>query len=236
MKYIVKFLVILSVLLPLGILLVAAVPEMHSLLSFSSYWIGLCNSIWLTVVIVVFQMLIAVPAAYGLARWRGRIRNGIYFLYCLLNVIPCQAMLLPNYLVCRTLGLLNTSFSVILIGVFSPLVVFLLARQMQKIDGEQANAATLDGANEMQIFIKIYLPQVENIIWIAGVLAFVDCWSMIELPLILLSDEEKQPLSLLLAQTDFPAPYAGATVYMVPIVVALVVTYCVRVFRKRDST
>ena len=158
-------------------------------------------------------------AAYGLTRWRGRARSSVLLLYCLLPLLPSQVMLLPNYLICRALGLLNTQLAVVLLGVFSPLSVFLLARAMGRVGPEQAQAAALDGAGEWTLLRRIYLPQVRETALIAAALAFLDQWSMVELPLVLLSDEAKQPLSLLLARTDFPAPCAGAALYMLPVLV-----------------
>ena len=106
----------------------------------------LAVSLGLTAVILLFQLAVALPAAYGLARWRGRLRDAAYLLYCLLTLLPVQVMLLPNYLVCRALGPLNTQLAIVLLGVFSPLSVFLLARAMQRIGVEQSEAASLDGA------------------------------------------------------------------------------------------
>ena len=174
-------------------------------------------------------MAVALPAAYGLARWRGRLRDAAYLLYCLLTLLPVQVMLLPNYLVCRALGLLNTQLAIVLLGVFSPLSVFLLARAMQRIGVEQSEAASLDGAGAWTIFRRIYLPQVRDTAYIAAGLAFLDQWSMVELPLVLLSDESKLPLSILLTRTAFATPHAGAALYLLPAAVAVVVAaICVR--------
>ena len=90
---------------------------------------------------------------------------------------------------------------------------------MGRVGPEQAQAAALDGAGEWTLLRRIYLPQVRETALIAAALAFLDQWSMVELPLVLLSDEAKQPLSLLLARTDFPAPCAGAALYMLPVLV-----------------
>ena len=57
--------------------------------------------------------------------------------------------------------------------------------------------------------------------YIAAGLAFLDQWSMVELPLVLLSDESKQPLSILLTRAAFAAPYAGAAVYLLPVAVVV---------------
>lgn len=227
MKTLAKALLVLLALLPVGILLWLAVPQIPLLWDDRAYWRGYAVSLGLTAVILLFQLAVALPAAYGLARWRGRLRDAAYLLYCLLTLLPVQVMLLPNYLVCRALGLLNTQLAIVLLGVFSPLSVFLLARAMQRIGVEQSEAASLDGAGAWTIFCRIYLPQVRDTAYIAAGLAFLDQWSMVELPLVLLSDESKLPLSILLTRTAFAAPHAGAALYLLPAAVA-VAAICVR--------
>lgn len=122
---------------------------------------------------VAGQLAVALAAAYGLTRWRGRARSSVLLLYCLLPLLPSQVMLLPNYLICRALGLLNTQLAVVLLGVFSPLSVFLLDRAMGRVGPEQAQAAALDGAGEWTLLRHIYLPQVRETALIAAALAFL---------------------------------------------------------------
>ena len=160
---------------------------------------------------------------------KKRLSSILIVLSLLLTLLPVQVMLLPNYLVCRALGLLNTQLAIVLLGVFSPLSVFLLARAMQRIGVEQSEAASLDGAGAWTIFRRIYLPQVRETAHIAAGLAFLDQWSMVELPLVLLSDESKLPLSILLTRTAFATPHAGAALYLLPAAVAVAVAaICVR--------
>lgn len=219
MKTLCKVLLALLALFPVLALIWLALPQFSLLWPCRAYWRGYAVSLALTVPVVAGQLAVALAAAYGLTRWRGRARSSVLLLYCLLPLLPSQVMLLPNYLICRALGLLNTPLAVVLLGVFSPLSVFLLDRAMGRVGPEQAQAAALDGAGEWTLLRRIYLPQVRETALIAAALAFLDQWSMVELPLVLLSDEAKQPLSLLLARTDFPAPCAGAALYMLPVLV-----------------
>lgn len=221
MKTAAKGAIVLLTLLPVAVLLILAMPQLGFLWQESAYWCGYANSVLLTVPVVFFQMAVALPCAYGLARWKGHGRNAVFLVYSLLTLLPCHVMLLPNYLVCKWLGLLNHHLAIVLLGMFSPLSVFLLGRGMQKISPEQAEAASLDGAGEWTIFTRIYLPQVRDVTRIALALAFLDTWSLMETPLVLLSDETKQPLSILLASSTFPAPFSGAALYMLPVVLVI---------------
>ena len=169
------------------------------------YLLKFWNSIILVVPIVVFQVGIASVAAYSFTRWRGKVRSGIFFFYVILMLMPYQVTLVPNYLVSEWLGILNTSWAIILPGVFAPFSVFLLTKFMRRIPYSLIEAAKVDGAGEWEIFIAI--------------LVFIDYWNMVEQPLILLDDADKQPLSVFLSSInsgEIGLAFAMATVYMIP--------------------
>ena len=96
MKTLAKVILVLLALLPVGILLWLAVPQLPLLWDDRAYWRGYATSLGLTAVILIFQLAVALLAAYGLARWQGRLRNAAYLLYCLLTLLPVQVMMLPN--------------------------------------------------------------------------------------------------------------------------------------------
>lgn len=179
------------------------------------YW----NSILLVLPIVLLQIGVASVAAYSFTRWRGKIRSGIFFLYVVLMLMPYQVTLVPNYLVSRWLGIINTSWSIILPGMFAPFSVFLLTKFMRRIPYSLIEAAKVDGAGEWQIFTKICLPQCRSALFSIAILVFIDYWNMVEQPLIMLKDMESQPLSVFLSQIntgEIGLAFAMATVYMIP--------------------
>ena len=183
------------------------------------YLIKLWNSIILVVPIVIFQVAVASVAAYSFTRWRGQIRSGIFFFYVILMLMPYQVTLVPNYLVSQWLGLLNTRWSIILPGIFAPFSVFLLTKFMRRIPYALIESAKMDGAGEWQIFTKICLPQCRSALYSIAILVFIDYWNMVEQPLILLQDTDRQPLSVFLSSInagEIGLAFAMATVYMIP--------------------
>ncbi|MBR1456410.1 MAG: carbohydrate ABC transporter permease [Oscillospiraceae bacterium] len=183
------------------------------------YLIKFWNSLILVVPIVIFQVAVASVAAYSFTRWRGRIRSGIFFFYVILMLMPYQVTLVPNYLVSRWLGLLNTRWAIILPGIFAPFSVFLLTKFMRRIPYSLIEAAKVDGASEWQIFTRVCLPQCRSALYSIAILVFIDYWNMVEQPLILLQDAESQPLSVFLSSInagEIGLAFAMATVYMVP--------------------
>lgn len=177
------------------------------------------NSMILTVPVVVFQTAVALLASYGFARMKGKFKNAIFLVYVFLMLMPYQVTMVPNYLVTDKLGLLNTRWAVILPGVFSPFAVFLLTKVMKRVPSAFYEAAMLDGANELSVFLHVYLPVCRSAIFSVMMLIFIDYWNMVEQPLILLSDSALHPLSVFLSRINSEETgiaFAVAVIYMIP--------------------
>ena len=202
------------------------IPDMVSfqqyitvLLKSPAYLLKFWNSVILVVPIVIFQLLIAALAAYGFSRYRGRLREIIFFAYIILMLMPYQVTLVPNYLVSDWLNLIDTRWAIWLPGIFSPFAVFLLTKYMRRIPVGVIEAAEIDGAGELQIFTSISMPLCKSAICSAAILVFIDYWNMVEQPLILLRDTEMHPLSVFLSKInsgEIGLAFAVATIYMVP--------------------
>ena len=189
------------------------------LLKSPDYLMKFWNSVFLTLPIMLFQIAIALGAAYSFARFRGKLKEIIFFLYLVLMLMPYQVTLVPNYLVNSWFGLLDTRWSIILPGIFAPFSVYLLTKYMRRIPESVIEAAKLDGANEWQIFWKIAIPLCKGPIASVAILVFIDYWNMVEQPLIMMSNNAYHPLSVFLSQInngEIGLAFAVATIYMVP--------------------
>lgn len=202
------------------------IPDMVSfsqyitvLLKSPDYLFKFWNSVILVVPIVGFQLLVAALASYGFTRYRGRIKEMIFFTYIILMLMPYQVTLVPNYLVSGWLHILDTRWAIWLPGIFSPFAVYLLTKFMRRIPLSVIEAAQIDGAGEWQIFRRICLPLCKGCMCSIAILIFIDFWNMVEQPLILMSDEALHPLSVFLSKInkgEIGLAFAVATIYMVP--------------------
>jgi len=189
------------------------------LLKSPDYLFKFWNSVILTVPIVVFQLLVALLAAYGFTRYRGRVREVIFFTYIILMLMPYQVTLVPNFLVSEWLGLLDTKSAIWLPGIFSPFAVFLLTKYMRRIPYGVLEAAKVDGAGEWQIFKHICVPLCKGALTSVAILIFIDYWNMVEQPLILMSDSDMHPLSVFLSKInagEIALAFAVASIYLIP--------------------
>ena len=183
------------------------------------YLLKFWNSMILVVPIMVFQLVVALFAAYGFTRYRGRIREIIFFAYIILMLMPYQVTLVPNFIVSKWLNLIDTNWAIWLPGIFSPFAVFLLTKYMRRIPYGILEAAKVDGAGEFQIFRYICVPLCKGALASVAILVFIDYWNMVEQPLILLTDSDMHPLSVFLSKInsgEIALAFAVASIYLIP--------------------
>lgn len=135
-------------------------------------------------------------------------------------LLPFQVTMVPNVLMLRTLGMMDTIWAIILPMVISPFYIFLLRQYMVSLPEELIEAAQIDGAGTLRCFVYIILPICKPILGAAFALSFADCWNMVEQPLTYLtSNTLAYPLSVVfnqLSQNSKGIEYAGATLYALP--------------------
>lgn len=189
------------------------------LLKSPDYLFKFWNSVIYTVPILIFQLIVAMLASYAFTRFKGRLKEIIFFLYIIIVLMPYQVTLVPNFLVAEWLNIFDSRWSIWLPGMFSPFAVYLLTKYMKRIPKGILEAARIDGAGEWQIFTRICIPLCKGALYSVAILVFIDFWNMVEQPLILLENEDLHPLSVFLSKInagEIGLAFAVATIYMVP--------------------
>lgn len=179
------------------------------------------NSVKMTVYILIGQLIIGVPAAWAFAVYPLKGSKALFALYVVLMLLPFQVTMLSSYLVLQKLSLLNTHMAVILPAVFSTFPVFLSYGGFRAIPLELMDAARIDGAGEINIFVRIGLPLGKSGLLSAVVLGFLEYWNLMEQPLAFLEDQSLWPLSLYLPEVSWTqAGYAfcASLITLVPAV------------------
>lgn len=161
---------------------------------FVMYW----NSVEITVLILLGHLLVAVPAAWGFSRFNFKFKKTLFTLYIVVMLMPFQVTMLSSYIVLDKFSLINTQWSLIIPGIFSTFPVFIMYRFFCSIPKEIIEAAKIDGASELQVFLKVGIPVGLPGIISAMVLGFIEYWNLIEQPLTFIKDKAKWPLSLYL--------------------------------------
>ncbi|MDP4181848.1 MAG: carbohydrate ABC transporter permease [Bacillota bacterium] len=179
------------------------------------------NSCLLTLPILLGQLIVSTLAAFAFSKFKFPLRNVIFFMFIIVMMMPFQVSLVPNYIILKKLNLLGGYLSVILPGTFSTFGVFLLRQFMISIPDELCEAAKVDGASSMRIFLNIILPQCKGALASLAILVFIDNWNMVEQPLIFLKDQAMYPLSIFLSAingNELGIAFACGLIYMIPAV------------------
>lgn len=160
----------------------------------TAFW----NTLKVTVITAILQCIVNVPAAWGISRYKFYGKKIIFWLYLLLAILPFQVLMLPQYLVLDKLSLLNTIWAIILPVVFSPQFVLILYYFFVKISNSVIENAKLEGASEWEIFAYIGVPMVKKGVFVAVILSIIECFNIVEQPLLFLESKELWTLSMYL--------------------------------------
>lgn len=189
------------------------------------FFILFWNSIKMVGCILAGQLVAGVPAAWAFAVYKVKGSRMLFVLYVVLMLLPFQVTMLSSYLALNRLGLLNTQLAVILPAVFSTFPIFLTYGGFRCIPMQLFEAARIDGAGELAIFLRIGLPLGKSGLLSAMVLGFLEYWNMMEQPMAFIEDKALWPLSLYLPEITWArAGYAfvASIITLVPAIFVFV--------------
>ncbi len=179
------------------------------------------NSMKLVLCILIGQLLVAVPAAWGFAVYPVKGSKMLFAFYVVLMLMPFQVTMLSSYLVLNSLSLLNTHQAVILPAVFSTFPVFLCYGGFRGIPSQMLEAARMDGAGEIALFVRIGIPLGKNGLLSSVVLGFMEYWNLFEQPMAFLEEKTLWPLSLYLPEIAWgqaESAFCASVITLIPAV------------------
>ena len=158
------------------------------------------NSVIVTVLTTLGQILSCSLVAYGFARFNFKGKNILFMILLATMMIPWDVTMIPQYMEFNLLGWINTLKPLIVPAFFgSAYYIFLMRQFLMGIPKDYEEAARLDGANAFQIYWKIFMPILKPSLILVGVLNMLTVWNDYLGPLIFLQDRSKYTLALGLA-------------------------------------
>ncbi|MBK5201175.1 MAG: carbohydrate ABC transporter permease [Spirochaetaceae bacterium] len=159
------------------------------------------NSVKVTLTIVIVQVITASTGAYVFSKieWKGR--DIIFGLYLASMMIPSQAVMIPQFLIIRKMGLYDTHAALVLLGSFTAFGTFLIRQFMLSIPMTYNEAARIDGAKEWTIFLSLILPMSKAVLVTQIIFSFRFFWNDFFTPLIYITTDKLKTLPL--GMTDF---------------------------------
>lgn len=155
--------------------------------NFGSYYL---NTIKITVLSTVFQLLVSSLAAYGFTKIQWRWRDRMFLVYLATMMIPAQVTVVPQFVLLQRIGLYNTHTGIVMMMAFSVYGVFMMRQCLLGIPESLSESAKIDGASHMQIFFRIMLPLMQPTLVTLGIIKFVSTWNDYQTPLIFLNDRK----------------------------------------------
>jgi|SRR5690554_109014 len=159
---------------------------------FSRY---LANTLLVTVVGVFLSILFASFSAYALSKLKFRGKNILFEINTIALMFVPIAVQIPRYLIIANMGLLDTYAVHILPMIVLPVAMFLLKQFIDQVPNELIESAKIDGASEMEIFIKIIVPMIMPAIATVGILTFQSIWNDVSTSSLYITDESKRTLA-----------------------------------------
>ncbi len=181
------------------------------------------NTLKLTTIITFLQVATSSFAAYAFAKLEFKGRDFLFLAYLGSIAIPWQVYMIPQFILMRELGLVDTHLSLILLQAFTAFGVFLLRQFFISIPNEILDAARIDGLSEYGIYFRIMLPLSKPALATLTIFSAVFVWNDFMGPLIYLHSESLKTIQLGLRMfiqqysTDYALIMAASLISLIPV-------------------
>lgn len=164
------------------------------------------NSVFYAVSVTIGSIVVNALAGYGFAKFNFTGRKLLFGLLIALLVIPGATLLIQQFQIAKSIGILNTSLAVILPGISSPFYIYMFRNAFAAIPDSITEAAELDGASNFRIFWNILLPMTLPTVATVGTLSFIGSWNDYVWPLMVLTNSDQFPLQVAVTNINSTNP------------------------------
>ncbi|MCV7381219.1 sugar ABC transporter permease [Mycobacterium alsense] len=190
------------------------------------FWRMFFNTVLYAGCVTAGQVFFCSLAGYAFARLKFRGRDTLFVLYLGTLMVPLTVTVIPQFILMRTLGWVDTPWAMIVPGLFgSAFGTYLMRQFFRTLPTDLEEAATLDGCSPWQIYWRILLPHARPAVMVLAVLTWVNVWNDFLWPLLMLQRNSLATLTLGLVRlrgeyvARWPVIMAASIVIMVPLVV-----------------
>jgi multiple sugar transport system permease protein len=183
----------------------------------------LMNSVFLASAVTLCSLALNTMAGYAFAKLRFAGRERLFSALVAALLIPGQIAMMPLFLLLKHLGLVNSYGGIIVPAMAGIFGIFLVRQYARSIPDEIIEAARVDGAGELRIFISIILPLLRPVLASLAIFTFLGCWNDFMWPLVVLADDTLQTLPVALASLsrehvqDNEMMMAGSVLTVLPV-------------------
>lgn len=227
--------VFLTSLVPPGTVPEVLLKNGWSLANYHDAWqqgrflLAFANSTLVALAVIAFQIVTSALAGYALARLKFWGRQALLVIVIATLVIPFQMLVIPIFLVLKWGNAINTYWALILPTSVNGFSIFLLRQYFQTIPVELEEAAAIDGANRLQILLRVMLPLARPALVTLFLFTFIGEWNDLFKPFVFTTRPELRTVQLALAEfqeqftNNWPLMMAAVTIATVPIMVLFLI-------------
>ena len=155
------------------------------------------NSLIISLSAMVISVVLAVPASYGIARYKFVGRKGVVLAFLVTQMLPASVLLTPMFIMFRDMKILNSHLAPILadatIGI--PFSILILKNYFGSIPAELEDAAKIDGCNRFSSFLRIFLPIAFPGVIVCAIFSFLYAWGDLAYGMTFLTDQTMRPIT-----------------------------------------
>jgi multiple sugar transport system permease protein len=187
------------------------------------------NSLIIASITTLLTMIMAVPAAYALSRFKFRGQSAFVLFLLVAQMLPSVLMVIPLFVLFRQWGIINLSYTSVILAdtaLALPFAIVVLRTSFLQISTTIEEAAWIDGGSRLQVLYYIILPLIRAGMVAVGVFSFLIAWGEFVFALSFLQKPELQPISIGTFQfigmykSNFDSMMAFSTIVAIPAVVA----------------
>jgi multiple sugar transport system permease protein len=189
-------------------------------------WRGFFNSLFITVTSTILSLYFSALAGYGFSKFSFKGKNILFMAVLGTMMIPGQLGIIGFFKLMDTFNMLNTYWPIILPSISNAFGIFFMKQMCDSsVPTEILESGRIDGCGELKIFHRLVLPLLMPAVATLGIFSFIGKWNDFLTPMIILFDNELQPLPVMIASvksqfsTDFGAMYVGIVISVIPILI-----------------
>ncbi|MEV5707842.1 carbohydrate ABC transporter permease [Actinoallomurus sp. NPDC052274] len=191
-----------------------------------SFWHYLANSAILAIATVLISGLLALLAATAVARFRFRFRTTFLIMLLIVQMVPCEALVIPLFVDLKRMDMLNSlvGLTAVYVGFALPFGIWMLRGFVAAVPKELEEAAALDGAGHLRTFFRVLLPLVAPGLVATSVFSFITAWNEFPFAYTFLKDQDKATLPIMLqfffgrSGNDWGPIMAASTLLTLPVI------------------
>ena len=183
------------------------------------------NSAFVTIAATIITVIINTMAGYAFAKYRFKGDTFLFVFFIATLMLPLEVLMIPIFQVIKEFHMYNSFWGLIIPPAATPAGVFLLRQYFLTVPKDLMEAARIDGASEVRIFVRLMLPAAKPAMSVLAIFSFLWRWNDYMWPLLVIRDTEKYTVQLALANfagqytVDWNSMLAMSVVTMIPVLI-----------------